>query len=183
MIRQQALAVQESMRAKSEGAFARESLTEGLRVLLVSPDPLPVQRQLKELSFDTLAVWGDQTDIKNMLRLQRPHLIVVDMMGTPGELLTQWLRRTCDQPVICCLNQDQAQTALDDDNPESLNFVVHPIRPWDLKINIELALMFDMAHNTRLTLDTARRCAKQPYEPVMAPRIGSPRLTAVANPC
>jgi hypothetical protein len=105
------------------------------------------------------------------------------MMGTPGEQLTRWLRRSCDQPVICCLNADQAQTALEGTEPESLNFVVQPVRLWDLKINIELALMFDMAQSTQLTLDTARRCARQPYEPIITPRIGSPRLTAVASAC
>ena len=115
-----------------------------LRVLAVDDDPQALRYVRDALARAGYApiVTGDPDDVPRLMREQRPHLVLLDLMlaGSDGLELMRDILKTSDVPVIFLSAYGQDEVVARALDTGAADYVVKPFSPTELAARIRAAL-------------------------------------------
>ncbi len=117
---------------------------EATRILVVDDDPLMlryVRDALAAAGYDPI-VTGDHQELAHIIRLERPQLIVLDLVlpGTDGIKLMEQLPELADLPVIFISGYEGGETIAKALETGAADYIVKPFSATELTARINAAL-------------------------------------------
>ncbi len=117
---------------------------EASRILVVDDDPLTlrfVRDALTAAGYTTL-VTGDHTDLSQVIRAEKPRLVLLDLMlpGTDGIALMESVPELGDLPVIFISGYGRDETVARALDAGAVDYIVKPFSPTELTARVGAAL-------------------------------------------
>ena len=123
---------------------SRRKAPEGRRILVVDDDPMTlryVRDALTAAGYSPI-VTGDPREVGDLVRTQRPHLVLLDLIlpGTDGIELMERLPELSDLPVIFISAYGRDETIARALESGAADYIVKPFSPTELAARVQAAL-------------------------------------------